>query len=273
MKPVVSAPAGPVVGVRRDATVDAHTRSIERVIARIRADIETPHSVDTMADVAALSPYHFIRVFRAVTGVSPMQFLYAVRFHAARNLILTTRRSITEICFGVGYSSHGTFTTRFRSLVGISPSELRRSGEVRQNLRIDTHDYVGDGNQDDACTLHGIIPEHRAGTLVAVGAFRSPMPVGQPAACEVLYGSNRFSLSLPASGGPYFILAAAVPLASADAAGCLSTVEPVAVGRVGPIAASRASFGDVILPLRDVRPTDPPLLFPVGLYLQERLRR
>lgn len=273
MQPIVSSRSGPVVKVRRATTLDAHTRSIERAIARIRADIETSHTVDTLADVAALSPYHFIRVFRAVTGVSPMQFLYAVRFHAARNLILTTRRSVTEICFRVGYNSHGTFTSRFRSLVGISPSELRRSGEAFRDVRHDRRDYIGDGHPNDACTLRGIIPEHRADTLVVVGAFRSPMPVSQPAACNVLCESNRFSLPLPAAGGPYFILAAAIPLAAANEPDSLLTVEPLAVGRVGPIAAGRGSLDEVILPLRDVRPTDPPLLFPIGLYLQERLRQ
>src|SRR5437763_3941434 len=103
-----------------------HRRAVERVIAAMRERPGEPLTLETMGKIAGLSPHHFNRVFRRVTGVPPRRFLGALRLEAAKQLLLTTPLSVTEVCFEVGYGSVGTFTTRFTQLVGVPPGELRR---------------------------------------------------------------------------------------------------------------------------------------------------
>ena len=99
---------------------DSHRVVVERTIAQIGgtgADL----SLRDMADIAYLSPHHFARTFRRVTGISPGEFQCALRLQRAKRLLLTTDLSASGVCFEVGYGSLGIFTSRFTHLVGVSP--------------------------------------------------------------------------------------------------------------------------------------------------------
>src|SRR6266853_3083700 len=91
-------------------------------------------TLEDLASVACLSPSHFHRVFRRLIGIPPGEFLAALRFQAARRLLLTTSLSVTEICFEVGYTSIGSFTSRFTHLVGLSPRLLRQRAHAFEPL-------------------------------------------------------------------------------------------------------------------------------------------
>jgi AraC-like DNA-binding protein len=66
-----------------------------------------------MTGIAHLSPYHFARTFRRITGIPPGEFLGALRLQRAKELLLTTDLFTSEVCYEVGYASFGTFTSRF----------------------------------------------------------------------------------------------------------------------------------------------------------------
>jgi AraC family transcriptional regulator len=83
----------------------------------------------SMAEMANLRPYHFARTFRRVTGILPGEFRTAVRLERAKRLLLSTDLRVAEIAFKIGYESVGTFATRFRDLVGLSPGRMRRLSE------------------------------------------------------------------------------------------------------------------------------------------------
>ncbi len=104
---------------------EPHRLAVERVIAVMRERVDHALPLHAMAEIAHLSPYHFARVFRQVTGIPPGEFLGALRLERAKVLLLATDLSVAEICFEVGYNSLGTFTTRFRRLVGLSPGRMR----------------------------------------------------------------------------------------------------------------------------------------------------
>jgi AraC-like DNA-binding protein len=83
----------------------------------------------TLADCAAeagLSPWHALRAFRAAFGETPKEFLTRLRLEHARHLLTVTDRSVTEVCFEVGFSSLGTFSDLFRRHVGCPPTAYRR---------------------------------------------------------------------------------------------------------------------------------------------------
>jgi len=84
-----------------------------------------PLAVADLARAARLSPAHFSREFRRTFGESPHQYLMTRRLERAAALLRTTDRSVADICFAVGLSGVGSFTTSFRRMFGCSPTEYR----------------------------------------------------------------------------------------------------------------------------------------------------
>jgi AraC-like DNA-binding protein len=96
--------------------------------ARDHADRHYAEPLDlaALAAVAGMSKYHFQRLFTATYGLSPTAHLSRRRVERAQDLLRATNLTVTEVCHAVGFSSLGSFSTRFRRLVGESPSEFQR---------------------------------------------------------------------------------------------------------------------------------------------------
>src|SRR4051794_30438633 len=84
-----------------------------------------PLAVRTVAAVAHVSEAHFIRSFRAVFGETPHRYLQRRRVERSMFLLRETDRSVTDVCFDVGFTSLGTFSRTFREIVGETPSAYR----------------------------------------------------------------------------------------------------------------------------------------------------
>jgi AraC-like DNA-binding protein len=84
-----------------------------------------PLDVRTVAAVAHVSEAHFIRTFRAAFGETPHRYLQRRRVERSMFLLRETDRSITDICFDVGFMSLGTFSRTFRDIIGETPSSYR----------------------------------------------------------------------------------------------------------------------------------------------------
>jgi AraC-like DNA-binding protein len=84
-----------------------------------------PLDVRSVAAVAHVSAAHFIRSFRAVFGETPHRYLQRRRVERSMFLLRETERSVTDICFDVGFSSLGTFSRTFHEIVGETPSGYR----------------------------------------------------------------------------------------------------------------------------------------------------
>jgi AraC-like DNA-binding protein len=85
-----------------------------------------PLDLAALAAVAGLSKYYFQRVFTATYGISPAAHLSRRRVERAQDLLRATNLTVTEVCHAVGFSSLGSFSSRFRELVGETPSEFQR---------------------------------------------------------------------------------------------------------------------------------------------------
>lgn len=79
-----------------------------------------------VASRANLSPFHFCRVFKNTFGETPNAFLIRLRIETAKRILVTENASIMEVCESVGYSSLGSFSSKFSEQVGMSPSFYRR---------------------------------------------------------------------------------------------------------------------------------------------------
>ena len=88
-------------------------------------DFAQPLTLASMAQAAHLSKFHFARAFTKAYGETPRTYLTRRRIERAKDLLRAANLTITEICFLVGFESAGSFSSRFRDLVGMSPSEYR----------------------------------------------------------------------------------------------------------------------------------------------------
>src|ERR1700754_344703 len=107
---------------------DVIENAVERVIRAMHDNLGDVITIDDMARTAMFSKFHFTRLFQRATGIPPGRFLSAVRMEEAKKLLLTTSLSVTEITYRVGYNSVGTFSSRFKSSVGLSPTAYRELG-------------------------------------------------------------------------------------------------------------------------------------------------
>jgi AraC-like DNA-binding protein len=90
-----------------------------------------PLDVRDVAAVALISPAHFSRCFRSVFGETPHRYLQRRRVERSMFLLRETDRTVTDVCFDVGFTSLGTFSRTFRAIVGETPSAYRvRHGPI-----------------------------------------------------------------------------------------------------------------------------------------------
>lgn len=96
--------------------------------ARDFIDASFAESIDLkgIAAAAELSPHHLLRLFKKVFGETPHQYLTRRRLEQARRLLLGSERSVTDICFDLGFESLGSFSVLFKTRVGVSPAAFRR---------------------------------------------------------------------------------------------------------------------------------------------------
>jgi AraC family transcriptional regulator len=133
-----AAPAGPIVLNGRELAASArgsrddHERAIRTAVHYAERNLGRPLTVSDMAEAAMYSRYHFTRIFRQLTAMSPGEFLTELRIAEAKRLLSETDLTVADVCRRVGYRSLGTFTARFATLVGLSPGRFRQGTVMRQ---------------------------------------------------------------------------------------------------------------------------------------------
>ncbi|MFE1599824.1 helix-turn-helix domain-containing protein [Methylobacterium sp. ID0610] len=102
------------------------TRRLKRVLDYIDAHFAEPISLDRLAAEACLSPFHFSRLFRKATGLTPHRYLTDRRVRAAREALALDRSSLLEIASKTGFGSQENFIRVFRKSTGLTPGEFRQ---------------------------------------------------------------------------------------------------------------------------------------------------
>jgi AraC-like DNA-binding protein len=109
-------------------------RHLLRAKDLIEARYRDPLDVRTLAQAARLSPAHFSREFRRAFGEAPHQYLLTRRLERAATLLRSTDHSVADICFTVGLSSVGSFTTSFGRTYGMTPTAYRAAHPPASSL-------------------------------------------------------------------------------------------------------------------------------------------
>jgi AraC-like DNA-binding protein len=185
-------------------------RAVERVIAYMYDNLGEQITIDDMARRAMFSKFYFTRFFQRVTGLSPGRFLSAIRLQHAKELLLSTGLTVTEVSYRVGYNSIGTFSSRFRESVGLSPTAYRQ----QRGLVDGVPGVVGAGEVDSrAATIRGQVWPPRGAHVgpMFVGLFPSRLPHGTPARCALLPEPGMFLLDNVPPGSWYLVADAHPP--------------------------------------------------------------
>jgi AraC-like DNA-binding protein len=117
--------------LRQIAGADTRLSNIRRAMAFIRSHYADHLSIDTMAAVAGMSVSVFHRRFRAVTGVSPLQYQKHIRLHEARRRLVTEHAEAATVAYAVGYESASQFSREYKRLFGAPP---RRDADSLQSI-------------------------------------------------------------------------------------------------------------------------------------------
>ena len=252
--------------------------AIENAIARIWTDYSEPLSLNEIAKSAILSRFHFSRVFREATWVSPGRYLSAVRIYQAKHLLATTTLSVTDISLAVGYNSLGSFTNHFTDSVGTSPSRFRRMWleDMRPAAPVETRTLPETRALPETRTLPETrlpaggrvvgtvtLPAEYAATRVYIGAFGTPIIQRRPVSCVVVEatGGAPARYCLPSiTAGQWYVSA----VATAD------TTDPepwtrrsLLLGGGDPVTVDDDSTCAFDIALRPRRKTDLPVLYTV----------
>lgn len=241
--------------------------AIESAIERIWTDYSEPLSLSEIAKSAILSRFHFSRVFRDATWVSPGRYLSAVRIYQAKRLLATTKLSVTDISLAVGYNSLGSFTNHFTDSVGASPSRFRRMW-LEDLLPIEAG-QLPEAHQPEPRTSGGrvvgtvTLPAEYTDTLVYLAAFDTPIIQRRPVSCTVVEATGgvptRYCLP-DVTAGEWYVSA----VATAD------TTDPepwtrraLLLGGGDPVTVAEDSISVFDIALAPRRKTDLPVLYAV----------
>lgn len=233
-------------------------QAVERVIDDMHDRLGEPLTIDQMARTAMFSKFHFTRVFRELTGLSPARFLSALRLQEAKRLLVTTQLSVADISNRVGYSSVGTFSSRFKACVGLAPSTYRQLGGFAE--KISTADRHLSASRPAVIRGEVIAPSPEVAGTVFVGLFPQSVPQGRPVRCTVLDRPGTYCLEDVPPGSWYVLVHSVrhgmeeeIDVIEEDPMLCVGTHGPVTVGTGATVEAADIT-------LRPMRALDPPVL-------------
>jgi AraC family transcriptional regulator len=156
-------------------------KAVDRAVDCIWERYGDPLSLADMAQSALLSRFHFARIFKEQTGVSPGRFLAAVRIYQAKRMLLISSMTVAAVSSAVGYCSLGSFTSHFTDSVGISPSRFRRSAPNRPLHNDVSHNHASHNDVSHNDVSHrggvgacGLLPDSPVPEGAAMGTVRLP---------------------------------------------------------------------------------------------------
>lgn len=253
-------------------THESHRQAILRVLPFMRERLTEEVDLRQMADVAIMSPFHFVRTFREQTGLPPARFLGALRIEVAKRRLIETDESILDICHQVGYTSLGSFSSRFTEMVGLSPGRFRQLGKHFYRDLPELMQVVS------SCPLPAGAPVLAAGVerqhpdqVVFTGLFSTPIPQGRPMSCAVLLDRDQqdFRVAAPRDGTA-FLFAVAMDAGAPPVDILIGGSAVRAAAASGPLRFDQGPPQGLRLRLRLLDPLDPPMLLALPLLLHEK---
>jgi AraC-like DNA-binding protein len=252
-----------------------HAEVVERVIEYMKKHLGENLSAQELAKMAGYSPFYFSRIFKKCTGISVRQYLSALRIESGKFELLKEPSLLVRIGMRVGISSPGTFNTRFKQFVGLSPKKFRSSSE-KLHYYVNQYEHNPLRFSDEECIslprVHCQIeaPSNFKG-IIFVGFFPRPVPDQKPVAGTAMNLGRRTCVINDIPLGTYYLLAVGIEwslnpkdyyLLSNSLRGKLDI--PVVIGENTDLSTT--------LTLREPLPSDPPIVVNLPQLLLEKIR-
>lgn len=207
---VIAGMEGRIVTVRHSEA----DRVVDEAIAYIHQHIWEPITLSRLARYAGYSPFHFTRIFKKRTGLTPLYYVSSIRLQKAKDLLLRTHLSVRDIALEIGHQSLGTFTTRFTERVGVTPAQFRKTASMADTPLRSLKQFekwpAAPSVSDRSAVVRGTVQaEVPFGGVILIGLFARPIPEGLP-----LYGTLMSSLGdfcfTGVKPGTYYLMATSV---------------------------------------------------------------
>ncbi|MCR8644350.1 AraC family transcriptional regulator [Paenibacillus sp. N1-5-1-14] len=248
-----------------------HTEAIEQAIQYMKEHLDEEVTSTQLADHVGYSPYHFTRMFKQVTGISPRQYLSALRIEFGKLALLNESSLLLKVLMSIGFRSQGSFNTRFKQFVGVSPRKFRT---LSQALTRNLHRYENqepiikplNSKKFPLVTCHIEVPPQFHG-LIFAGLFPRPIPDQRPVVGTAMT-RKRTCVFEGVPPGTYYLLVAGIPWS-------LNMKDYFILGKSlrglypEPIEITEHSELSFTIPLRGPLPTDPPIVVNLPLLLFE----
>ncbi|WP_157698912.1 helix-turn-helix transcriptional regulator [Bernardetia litoralis] len=122
----VRTPARDKIEIEKDKELEDETNpSIEAVLGYIKEHIDEPISIDTLTDIASMSKAAFFRTFKETLDISPIDYINRERVEVAKNRLVDISKSVTDICYELGYNHMTYFIRVFKKYEGITPKQFQ----------------------------------------------------------------------------------------------------------------------------------------------------
>ncbi|WP_306421106.1 helix-turn-helix domain-containing protein [Halalkalibacter sp. APA_J-10(15)] len=194
--------------------MNARNEEMNAILSYIEDHLYEPVTLAQLANHISYSRYHFARMFKKETGLSPLYYVASLRLQKAKDLLLQTNLSVRDIGMEIGQQSLGTFTTRFTERVGVTPVQFRHSmKQVDEQLEsLKQLENWEDTSQwsNPSLKVEGVIDStHEFKGFVLVGLFAKPIPEGLPLYGTLLSRLGPFSFT-NVRPGIYYLLATSI---------------------------------------------------------------
>ncbi|WP_235828004.1 helix-turn-helix domain-containing protein [Brevibacillus migulae] len=250
---------------------------IDEVISYIQQHLYEPLPLSRLASYVSYSPYHFTRIFKERTGLTPLYYVSAMRLQKAKDLLLHTNLTVRDIGMEIGQQSLGTFTTRFTERVGVTPAHFRNSVLQAEEQFQHLQELSRWRKSSDIAQQMGIVEgtiraEVPFDGVVLIGLFAKPIPEGIPLYGTLLSSLGHFCFT-GVKPGTYYLMATSVAWGS-QAKDFLLPYSTLRTRSRDPIIVTpyaRVPHQDVMLHVPRV--DDPPILISLHLLMNNFLKK
>lgn len=249
--------------------------AVEQTIQYMKQHLDEWITTEQLANRVGYSTFHFSRIFKDVTGISVRQYLSALRMESGKNELLKHPSLLVKIGMSIGLSSTGTFVTRFKQFVGVSPKRFLSSVEMLFRFVNQYKDRRIDWAMDTNSSLPRVQCRIEAPLsfrgIVYVGLFPRAVPDQKPVAGTAINQNNGTAVISGIPLGTYYLLAAGVPW-SRNPRDYFLLHHTLRCKLDEPLHIHETSDLKVTVTLREPLPYDPPIVVNLPLLLFEKIR-
>ncbi|MBP1082770.1 helix-turn-helix transcriptional regulator [Bacillus capparidis] len=246
---------------------------VTKAIHFMREHKNTQITIEEVAKHVGYSTYHFTRLFKDTTGISPRHYLSAIRIEASKEELMK-RSSLVKVLHSAGLRSQGSFSSRFKKYVGLSPKKFQSDTAFLANLM----------NRYKSQALPPILPNRKTAPfincsikteqsfngLIFAGLFPRPIPDQIPILGTALNSSKRKCMFSDIPSGTYYLLAAGIPWSLNPMHYFILDQSPRG-SYPAPVIVNEETQLDLTIELREPHPCDPPILINLPMLLHQAL--